>query len=342
VPPPCPLPRPDCPTRASSQNESRSTIERKLREYRAYRTALLGGVALNVDIPASPSREWLDFLVVDCDDAIIIGDVEVPDHSPTVLYLALLDGIANNIRTLIVNGDFIATDQTALNTWKTRWKDDKEATYEQSRDLVVHILDEMAKWFTKIIIIEGNHDYRIAKATGGEVHLGMFIPRDLTQVRYSRYPYLYLQTSRRGLVKCVHPESFSSTPVALAQSFYDAERGPYFDPLRPFESIQKCHFVVSHTHIDQSGYSKDGVFEMHAIGTCREPARTQYKSTAQNKHHQWSPSFLRMKGGYFTHLHVWGTDWQQELGGLYEYSPFTGGIGEALPSVRRRELEISA
>jgi hypothetical protein len=86
--------------------------------------------------------------------------------------------------------------------------------------------------------------------------------------------------------------------------------------------MQKAHFVVSHTHIDQSGFSKDGVYEMHAIGTCRDANRTQYKSTSQNTHHQWSPSFLRMRGGFFTHLHVWGTDWRAELGELYAYSPF--------------------
>lgn len=145
-------------------------------------------------------------------------------------------------------------------------------------------------------------------------------------VYYSRYPYLYLKTSKRGLVKGVHPENFSKTPVALAQPFYDVEHGPYFDPLRPFETMQKAHFVVSHTHIDQSGYSKDGVYEMHAIGTCRDPNRTQYKATSQNNHHQWSPSFLKMKRGYFTHLHVWGTNWEEELGELFFSSPFAAEL----------------
>lgn len=145
----------------------------------------------------------------------------------------------------------------------------------------------MAAWFTEIIIVEGNHDDRIARKTGGEVYLGMFL-RDAKFVRYSRYSYLYMRTSQRGLIKLVHPENFSSTPVALGQQFYDVERGPRFDPFNPFKTAEKCHFVLAHTHIDQSGYSKDGVYEVHAMGTCRDATRTQYKNKGQNKHHQWS------------------------------------------------------
>jgi hypothetical protein len=148
--------------------------------------------------------------------------------------------------------------------------------------MTVRILAQFAQWFDEIVIIAGNHDDRIARKTGGEVHLGMLIPDELA--KYSRCSYAYIETRKRGLIKVVHPDNFSSTPVALGQQFYDVEYGPYFDEANPFETLRKCHFVISHTHIDQSGWSKDRIHEIHAIGTCRDRRRTAYIAKGQNKY----------------------------------------------------------
>lgn len=297
------------------------TLQRHARNYNYHKKMFLGMAAARVLIPRSVSRSWMDFVQIEGDDAIVIGDIEIPDHRAEILELALLTGMQRNIKRLIINGDLIATDQQALNEWVSRWKVSGTLTFEESKDLVIEVLQRLADWFDEIYIVEGNHDDRIARKTGGEVHFGMFIPRDMTQVKYSRYSYMYMRTTSRGLIKFVHPDNYSNTPVKLGQDFYDVEVGPNFDPANPFKTVEKCHFVISHTHIDQAGWTKDSVYEVHAIGTCRDKRHTAYVNKGQAKFHQWSPSFLVIQDGHFEHMHLWGTNWEKELGDIYTHSP---------------------
>lgn len=299
-------------------NMTPESLRRKLNDHREYRNMILAETAASIQMPVSQSRKWTDQIVVDGDDWIIAGDIEIPDHNADMLRLILLVAMKLNIKNLIINGDLIATDQQALNAWVSTWRVGG-GTYEDDVNETNAILEEFRKWFGRIIITEGNHDDRIARKTGGEIYLGMLIPDNLAE--YSRYSYMYIRTTNRGLIKVVHPETFSKLPIGMAQSFYASEVGPNYDPLNPFKTMEKAHFVVSHTHIDAFGWSPDGVYEMHAIGTCRDPKRTAYKNKGQNRHFQWNPSFLAIKNGHFQHFHLSGTDWQAVLGDLYAYTP---------------------
>ena len=288
------------------------TLERLLRSHRQYREIYLNHARSELYIPESRSRKWTDFLVLEGDDWIVAGDIEIPDHDALLLKRILQVAQRHNIKNLLINGDLVAHDQAGINDWVSRWRVN-ELTYEQTTDEMLNILNQFGQHFNRIVILEGNHDDRIARKTAGEVYLGMLIPGDVAQ--YTRYSYVYIQTSKRGLIKCVHPDNFSKTPIKLGQEYYATEVGPTFDREDPFNTVKKCHFVISHTHIDQSGWSPDSVYEVHAIGTCRDPQKTAYKNKGQGRHHQWSPSFLMIKNGYFHHKHLWGTDWEQELQG---------------------------
>lgn len=151
------------------------------------------------------------------------------------------------------------------------------------------------------VIIEGNHDDRVARTTGGAVHLGMLIHGTIAQ--YSRYHFMWLNTSR-GPVYITHPDNFSSDPVRLGQELYDVQP-------------RKAHVVVTHCHRKQRGWTKDGSFEVMAIGTGRDPYRTKYKAVRANKHRQWDSSFLMVKGGYFYDFDLKSTDWKFWLGDMY-------------------------
>jgi hypothetical protein len=188
-------------------------FERKLRDHRYYRDLFLGEKAQTIKIPPSPAREYLDFERVKTDNCIVISDIEVPDHNETLLRLALLAAIANGIKDVCFGGDIHATDQDALNSFVSVWRTAEDLDMEGSVGVMRALLREYMEWFTRGWVIEGNHDNRIARATKGEVHLGMFM-YDIP-IKYSRYPFMYLDTSR-GPVKVVHPENFSGDIAALS------------------------------------------------------------------------------------------------------------------------------
>lgn len=138
----------------------------------------------------------------------------------------------------------------------------------------------------------------------------MFFP-DLP-IKYSRYPFMDFDTSR-GPVKVVHPQNFSGDPVTLAQQLYSV-------------TPEKSHSIVAHCHREQFGWSPDGRFEMHTLGTGRDPLRTKYKATAINKHKQWNASFIMIRDGFIIPMSLKRTDWKRELGPLYQYAPEIPGI----------------
>ncbi|MBI5668029.1 MAG: hypothetical protein HZC41_08465 [Chloroflexi bacterium] len=128
------------------------SLERKLRDHRYYKRLYLKEAFEQVDIPASPSRQYLDYEEIEADDAIIISDIEVPDFSPLYLLLVLLTAMWHGIKRLIIAGDFIASDQEGINHWAQVLANDSDLGYESSRNLVVLILRQMFKWFDEIVL----------------------------------------------------------------------------------------------------------------------------------------------------------------------------------------------
>ena len=273
------------------------SLEAKLREHRNYKKLYLKNAAAEIDIPRHKRKEYLDFMEVEGDDWIIISDVEVPDHNTNILRAALLVAMKHNIKKLCIAGDLIATDMDALNAWVSTWVDPDAPTYEAAVDEVKGLLDAFSEWFEEIIIIEGNHDDRVARKTGGQVHLGMFLGENCV---YSRYSFMWIWTTR-GWVWVTHPKNYSRDPITLGQKLYDVQP-------------RKGHVVVAHCHRRQDGHTKDGVYEVHALGTCRDPWRTKYKSKAATNHPQWDESFLMIKDGFHYPFDMRTTNWAFWLG----------------------------
>lgn len=304
---------------AETMGWSSPSLKRELNRFLSYYKQFITETYKSVDIPPAPGKTYNDYPVINADDAIIISDTEIPDHSALMLKLALLVGMRRGIKRLIHAGDVVATDQSALNSWITTWIEPKEYTYEQVISLTNDIFCELDEWFDDTDIVEGNHDSIIARRTRGNVHLGMMLNR--SRVRYNRYSYLYMRTSNRGLIRVTHPENFSSDPVTLGQQLYDVEQGPDFNPLDPFNTLEKCHIVLAHCHRTQSGMSKDGAYEIHSIDANRDIKQTKYVSKGVNKHRKWDYSFMVVQNGFFHPMKLIGTNWREELGDLYDISP---------------------
>jgi len=278
------------------------SLDRYIRQYTYYRTVFVLKQAVTANFTGAPVKRYTDYVTLTSDNVMIISDIEVPDHNPLYLLLALYTAMAHNIKDLVIAGDFIATDQAGLVSWVTTYVDAADMNYEDAIAVVVAILREFEKWFDSITLIEGNHDDRVSRETGGQVHFGMFI-RD-TKAVYSRYAFLWIETSR-GLVKVVHPSNFSGDPITLGQALYSTEP-------------RKAHYIVAHCHRRQDGWSPDGAFEIHALGCGRDAIKTKYKATKVNKFKQWDSSFLMIKDGYQIPLDLKSTNWEKQLGFMYQ------------------------
>lgn len=280
------------------------TLERQIRTFRRDRDELASHLASKTVFPASPHSPNEDYLVLKRDSAVIISDVEVPDNDSYMLKAALLTGIKRNIRTIIYNGDIVATDQSSLNTWDTVWKEKNEVSYEDTIRTTEQIMLQYGNWFTEQYFVSGNHDQRINKVSGGEVHLGMLLKT--TPTIFSRYAYMYLKTSR-GWVYICHPTNFSENAAAgLGKKLWANTTSP---------DGSKCHIVLGHTHQDQHAWSPDSKQEIHSSGCMRQQAA--YADLAATTYSKWQRSFLVLDQGYFYHMTEYGTDWKKELGDLY-------------------------
>lgn len=280
--------------------------------------------------PDAPGMDWDDYFDIPCDDYVVISDIEIPDHDPTMLQAALLTAMSKNIKTLIIAGDLLATDNPTLNSWVETWAVGNQINYEGAIGIALDILARFLMWFDDIYVLEGNHDDRINRVTGGEVWFGMLLnqarihaeriiadnpDRQGAAVHFSRYAYMYVRT-RRGPMYICHQHNYSKTPVKLAQDIYGVINGPDYDIRDPNSVGEKCHILVTHTHIIQSGFSPDGSREMYGIGCCRDPLKTRYKSTKATKFPEWNQGIFYAKGGYFYNLPRRSTNWLDVLGEL--------------------------
>jgi hypothetical protein len=95
--------------------------------------------------------------------------------------------------------------------------------------------------------------------------------------------------------------------VRLAQFVWEVETAPD-------GSRSKMHVIVTHTHIEQTGWSVDGEWRCISMGCMRDPKRTKYARLRATKFPKWIQSFVMFKNGFHHSLTAKGTDWQDFLG----------------------------
>jgi len=265
-----------------------STLERQVRSAILVRDRYRQKYLVE-SVPESKTPTYDEFHVIKTDDAIIISDIEVPDHDAWMLKAALLTGMRYGIHTCIFAGDLIATDQDALNTWLSTWAEDGERTYAADLNELRTIIRRFQEWFTDgIYMVMGNHDLRIDKKTGGQVTLEMLL--DDTDMQFSRYSYMYIWMPRlQEWVYVAHQFNYSKTSVKLAQDVWNVvsapdgydnstgERIEGYDEWQHGKNKQKCHVIVTHTHVAQAGFSPDGNWQTIGMGCMRDDKRTKYK-----------------------------------------------------------------
>lgn len=216
-----------------------------------------------------------------------------------MLRAALLTAMQFDIRTVIFAGDTIATDQEALNDWLKAYLQD-EVNFPKALALEKTLLTVYKSWFTDgVYVISGNHDDRVARKTGGQVVMSMLL--DSVGVDVSIYTYMYMfMPSVKEWVYIAHPYNYSKNSQDLARKIYNVTTAPDgydnftgepiqdYDELRDGPNTAKCHVVVGHTHLQQEGWSEDGLYRCVALGTMRNPKKTAYMRRHATKFPKWN------------------------------------------------------
>lgn len=280
------------------------TLKRRLRELRQALKFKEFARNNEIRLPDQSTRRWTDFPVITTENAIIISDLETPDVDLIWMETVLLVGMARGIRHLIILGDLHAGDQPGLATHIMTWQETGVIDYASSVGMLKKLIEIFLLWFERIDCCSGNHDQRIAKATGGQVHLGMLFERFGCRVSFSRYRKLYIKT-HRGYVACYHQANFSDNGLNVGRKMYEKENWQRSHPYA---------VVITHIHHWTCGKSKDDLCEIYSLGASRDPELTQYINETPTTHAQWSQSMLVMQDGFFENLERYSTNWRRVLG----------------------------
>ena len=150
---------------------------------------------------------------------------------------------------------------------------------------------------------------------------------DDTDMQFSRYSYMYIWMPKlQEWVYVCHQFNYSRTSVKLAQDVWNVVSAPDgydnatgerivgYDEWQHGKNKQKCHVIVTHTHVAQDGFSPDGNWRTIGMGCMRDDKRTKYKRARATKFPEWNQGFVVLRNGYFSALTKHGTDWADLLG----------------------------
>jgi len=258
--------------------ESSSSTERKIRQ-----------LAENY-IPESRTPMWSEQILHVDGDAIIIGDLEIPDHDNVTLNLALRVWRAQHIRTLIINGDMISADGLSMHRPSAF---PRPTTVSQDIAVTKEILRVLTNTFQEGVFVNtGNHDARLRWYTNGEIGLDALVSGG--KVTMTPLGYLYLNSG--GVEwKITHPQNYSKIPGSVA---------------RTIAINEGINVVVGHTHHLSMSFTSDGKYMAIDGGHCRDVERTAYKVSADNTYPKWINGFVVIKNGYAHALAKEFTDWK--------------------------------
>lgn len=228
----------------------------------------------------SLTRNYTEYLHISSENAIILGDVEIPDHDAEILSMVADMAQKHDIKLLILNGDLY--DAGKFSTWK-KTVESSGISFSAEIEEVRDILRNFMKIFNNIALLSGNHEQRIPKMSGGSITLGHFLEgiHELRNVTFSEYGYLTLDSCGEQYYIC-HPQNYSRIPLSTA---------------RELAAKKLMNIIVGHNHHLSHGFDRSGRFHIIDGGCGRDPQKTQYKAMSANTFPEWIPGFVMILNG---------------------------------------------
>jgi len=222
--------------------------------------------------PESQNEDYTNYDVLDRDRSIVLGDCHIPDHDSKMLDMAYRVAERYNVKTLILNGDFVKLD--TFSTWRKTHATPEDFVQD---DLMpaTEILRLFMKQFDETFWHKGNHEDRLARWVHGHFDISWFFT-NLLGVKYSAYPFTVQQSAGEKILIC-HPRNHRLNPLSLPLKY----AGKYL-----------MHVICGHLHRLAFGWHESAQFWGCEGGHGLDAKKTYYKQTTIDTFPLWTPGFV--------------------------------------------------
>jgi hypothetical protein len=232
-------------------------------------------------------------------DAMVIGDLHAPltDYAFTALVSKIAAKHLQAPRRLIVGGDLF--DLESFSTWKKltngpEWHDEQHA--------IDMLMGEWNEVFDEIVLLSGNHELRMPRATGGDfdiTDLAKLIAMPVTKTKVSKFGYCFLKSGNEKWA-IVHPSEYSAANQ--------------LGILNDYAQKYSCHILGFHAHLLNMDWDKWGRHIIINGGCLSDQDCFGYKTLVANRKPNWKLGFVMVKNGSpFLFGKSPFTDWSQWL-----------------------------
>ena len=223
-----------------------------------------------IAFPANAGEDYDQAIKVKADRAVIIGDCEIPDHSISGMENVIKVARKFDIKTLIINGDFVALDSFS------KWAKSQinKVFFKQELGAALISLEVFLQTFDNIYYISGNHELRLPHMIDGQISVGSFL-NQLAGVEFSEYAHCELKSGTRDWLVC-HQKNFSIVPLSV--------------PAKLAVARQKSVWAA-HNHRLAWGYDPSGIHCLVEGGHLRDDKKTHYKQLRVTTHPMWNSGF---------------------------------------------------
>lgn len=245
-------------------------------------------------IPVSQTPNYESMVLGVEGDALILSDLEIPDHDAEILELARRIAKKLKIPNLILNGDLLAFDGMS------KFLSVLPRTTGTGNDIQTakRVLTPLGKPFKRVYVLNGNHCLRIMWATHGELTLADLLADAIPDAEITPFSRIDLNSGGEEWL-IAHPDNYSRVPGAVA---------------RDIAEIEHKNVVCGHTHHLSMSIDKSGTYTCIDGGHCRDERRTLYKVAKANRYPKWAAGFTVIRNGkpYLFGKSI--TDWAFWLG----------------------------
>jgi predicted phosphodiesterase len=220
-------------------------------------------------------------------DAVIACDLHIPLYDPGLVNVLIRAAKKEGIKTLIIAGDFWNMDE-----FSSYPPVQPEAKFDIERKEGNIVLKTLLRWFDSIIIIWGNHDFRLTRSLGYKYSFtecmkwafSSLTDEEMAKVTFSDLDYMYYHPggAKDWKIRVCHPSTYSDQPLVVP---------------RKLAIKYNCGVYTAHSHHCAIGAAPNGHDIILEGGGFFDKSRTEYIQRT-NPNHEWVSGFFFFKDGF--------------------------------------------